>query len=341
MALATTTSIVDYLKSEGKPSDYTYRSKLYKELGLESKYGGYVGAGQQNTGMINLLSSQKSVANQPAPATNSPSPQQQTIPNKVYKYQVNGVDYFQVLPGTNTPRGSTEVAPEQAITELQSLISKNNQTYIPNTTKLQFPTLSSEYQKRIDEIKAMSPQSDVISSYQTPWGETLTNTKQSTIDEIQKKEEAVKAGTMKSLGNGLYVPTGSPASMETSILNGSEVNSSYQYTAPTAKDLQGIIEESIGTSDLSEIIGDVSSGNITTPELELSKEDKDAQLAKLKTDTASALQTLQQNLASRGMTFSGVRTVAEEKLAADSLAEEAGISRDFAEDNQRGEARAK
>ncbi len=75
MALNTTLSIVDYLKSQGQPSDYGYRSSKYKELGLESKYGSYVGSGQQNTGMLNLLQSQKTQIVQPT----QPTAQQPTL----------------------------------------------------------------------------------------------------------------------------------------------------------------------------------------------------------------------------------------------------------------------
>jgi len=56
--LNTSSSIVDYLKSAGQDSSYTSRTKLYGSSGLESKYGGYVGSGQQNTALLNYIRSQ-------------------------------------------------------------------------------------------------------------------------------------------------------------------------------------------------------------------------------------------------------------------------------------------
>lgn len=53
MPLNTATSIVDYLKSVGKPSDYNYRSTLAGQYGI----AGYQGTSQQNTQLLALLAS--------------------------------------------------------------------------------------------------------------------------------------------------------------------------------------------------------------------------------------------------------------------------------------------
>ena len=53
--LNTTTSIVDLMKSLGKPSDYNSRANLYKESGLADRLGSYVGSASQNTAFIKSL----------------------------------------------------------------------------------------------------------------------------------------------------------------------------------------------------------------------------------------------------------------------------------------------
>ena len=56
MRLNTTTSITDFLKSQGKPSDFGSRESLYKSSGLEERLGKYVGSVSQNTAFLKNLS---------------------------------------------------------------------------------------------------------------------------------------------------------------------------------------------------------------------------------------------------------------------------------------------
>lgn len=56
VTLNTKTSIVDYLKSQGKDSSMSARKELAKELGIEN----YSGTGSQNKQMLNMLKSQAS-----------------------------------------------------------------------------------------------------------------------------------------------------------------------------------------------------------------------------------------------------------------------------------------
>ncbi len=82
MALNVQTSIADYLKSLGQPSDYGYRSTLYAKSGLN--LGAYGGTAQQNTALLNFLrggggnvattppAAQPAVAATPTPAPSAP-----------------------------------------------------------------------------------------------------------------------------------------------------------------------------------------------------------------------------------------------------------------------------
>jgi len=53
--LNTTTSIVDFLKSKGQPSDFPSREKMFKERGLESRLGTYTGSPTQNPAFLKVL----------------------------------------------------------------------------------------------------------------------------------------------------------------------------------------------------------------------------------------------------------------------------------------------
>jgi len=162
--------------------------------------------------------------------------------------------------------------------------------------------------------------------YKSMWMQDIT-------ESANKLNEKAKYGEITDdQGNVLQKATQPPAGGG-SPLTGGEVNSSYKYTPLSGDDynqvMDGVIEK-IGTTDLTKLISDFAGGDITTPELELTKEDRDAKLEEVKTAAGAALNTLQQGLAARGMTFSSIRSSAEEALAADTLAKESGINREFA-----------
>ena len=89
MADLKTTSIVDYLKSVGKPSDFAYRSKLAAQKGIAN----YTGTAAQNTQLLNILrlpvSTPPYTPYKPAPAAAPPvappapisTPTQSTTPS--------------------------------------------------------------------------------------------------------------------------------------------------------------------------------------------------------------------------------------------------------------------
>lgn len=260
--LKTRNEITEYLKSQNKPYDYTSRTSLYKQLGLEPKLGSYVGSGQQNTAMINLSNAQK-----------------------------NQITY-----------------PSSQISTL------------PKTGDLGFPKSSAEYDQWIKAGRTFQ---------NGKWTEagTTGGTTKPTLQTISKGVQDV-AGKTQALTQQFKTEGITP-----SISN----KPTEEYVNLDTKDNQTIVDDTmkniadtIGTTDIATLIGQFSSGELTTPEMEITGEDRQAQLDKLKTDTAGALQKLQQNMAKRGMTFSGIRTQAEADLAADTLSKEAGINRDFA-----------
>jgi len=54
--LNTATSIVDYLKSQGKPTDFNSRKALYESSGLSGAFGDYRGTAEQNTTLLRKIS---------------------------------------------------------------------------------------------------------------------------------------------------------------------------------------------------------------------------------------------------------------------------------------------
>lgn len=62
------TSVVDFLKSQGKASDFTSRARMFRELGLEERLGTFKGTAAQNTALLRILREQQA-AQAASPAT--------------------------------------------------------------------------------------------------------------------------------------------------------------------------------------------------------------------------------------------------------------------------------
>ena len=71
VVINTSTSIVDFLKSVNKPSDYSSREKLYNEIGLGDRLGTYTGSSTQNIAFLKQLQSGTTGPSTAAPTTPS------------------------------------------------------------------------------------------------------------------------------------------------------------------------------------------------------------------------------------------------------------------------------
>ena len=147
----------------------------------------------------------------------------------------------------------------------------------------------------------------------------------------QMQQKIAKEGIQNSAGQNAVSPGGynpSTGGMTTASNQPTE-----EFVNQTPEDYQSVTQsvlDSVGTTDLAKLIEEFSGGSLTTPEFELSKEEKEAQLTDLKNAAAQGLSTIQKSLAQRGMTFSGIRTEAEANQAAEVLSKESGINRVFA-----------
>ena len=83
--LNTAQSVVDYLKSQKQPTDFTSRAALYKEKGFEERLGKYVGSSNQNVAFLRQLQGEQKTT-PVAPVTPesvqqvTPAPAQPSVP---------------------------------------------------------------------------------------------------------------------------------------------------------------------------------------------------------------------------------------------------------------------
>ena len=153
----------------------------------------------------------------------------------------------------------------------------------------------------------------------------------------QVNQRIATEGITDNQGKVLQAPTQPvpPGNTPSGTADGDTMSSSptEEFVQSSQDDFKLMTDEilkGVGTTDLSKLIQEFSGGDLTTPEFELSKEEKDVQLEDLKNAAAQGLQNIQKSLAQRGMTFSGIRTESEANFAAEVLSKESGINRQFA-----------
>lgn len=119
----TGTSIVEYLKSLGQPSDFSTRSTIAKQKGITN----YSGTTEQNIQLLNMLRTPQQVA----PGVQQPIQQSQ-----------QPIQTGQVNPTTSQPTNMVQVSPEQ-YQQTQELNTKTNEllgTNIDATPTVEQPT---------------------------------------------------------------------------------------------------------------------------------------------------------------------------------------------------------
>lgn len=93
LKLNTTTSIVDFLKSQGKPSDFRSRETMFRESGLEDRLGTFVGSGSQNVALLRRLQTEQVKPEAPVAPVAAP----EVAPEVAVPPQLAGI----VPPGTS------------------------------------------------------------------------------------------------------------------------------------------------------------------------------------------------------------------------------------------------
>lgn len=330
MALNTTVSIVNYLKSKGQASDYTTRSKLYTSLNLESKYGSYLGSGQQNTGMLNLLQAQ---ATQPVvqpvtqPTTTQPALQPIAEQIKTIQAQIPAIQAG--VQSLVAPTAPTPLTLEEAKSILGRDLTADEISGIQRGVITKDFLLARKAQRIA--LGETYPTAGLPTTKPLTGGETRVNPQTGeteTYSEVTSQwvsqTQAAKYPPPEELEPGTYefgektTPAGTPA--------GTQIPETISKVNVTTPDVQ------MPTTDITSIINEITTGTLTTPEGVIAGEKRILLEETQKAAAAKALTTLQQNMAKRGMTFSGIRTEAEAQLAAESLAKMSGIALDTASD---------
>lgn len=123
LKLNVTTSIVDALKAQGKPSDYNARLSLYKSSGLDTRLGQYVGSAAQNTALLKGLNASTSKPVEPLPIDFSTfSPESKAIYDKATggKLPAGVVDTSPKPPPPEEPVGNSGITATQALSSIPS-----------------------------------------------------------------------------------------------------------------------------------------------------------------------------------------------------------------------------
>jgi len=128
------TSIVDYLKSKGLPSDFAYREQLARQYGITN----YRGTAEQNIQLLNLLRQQEAKGTTPKPTTSVVSTT--TRPTTTTT---------QTIP-TTTRQTITQTQPISSQTQITPTIPTSTLSATTETTTQ--PTTSIDIEQKINEI---------------------------------------------------------------------------------------------------------------------------------------------------------------------------------------------
>lgn len=141
--LSTTSSIVDYLGTQGKDSSFQARKKLYDEMGLNTRLGDYVGSSSQNTSFLNALRS----------SSDKPLTENGTMASKM-------------ILGQNTPTspyGMTKTTGEQVEFKLPTSATTPAQNAIQTVTPKSQP-IAQSIPKPAEQVPTTTPQSETSAS---------------------------------------------------------------------------------------------------------------------------------------------------------------------------------
>lgn len=270
-------------------------------------------------------------------------------PNLIYAGEILNIPDATPTPNYSTAQGPVYVPPPTGTTSPTPSQTTRSTSVAPTTqtNPIQAPpmqSLTSVGQNYLNTRQQASLPVDELSIKQLyrdrgfedtygDWRGSDVQYKAMWMQDIQEgvnklNERVATEGITDDQGNVLQAPTRVPGE-QPSISN----QPTQDFIKPTGDDFKRMTDDilkSIGTTDIAKLIQDFSSGDLTTPELELSKEDRDAKLEELKAAAAKGLAGIQEGLASRGMTFSGIRTEKEAGFAAEVLSRETGINRAFA-----------
>jgi hypothetical protein len=312
MALNTTTSITDYLKSQNKASDFGSRKSMYSSSGLAQRLGVYIGSAQQNTALLNYFNTQ--------PITQTPSP---TITQTPTNYPIESGTFLSATSGTptinqpSTPLNASPTNPYSAIVNRlpyqTSSPAKSGNEFINNlnatsTKNAELLNNAQELQKLEEPTPTFTPEPSSGSNYS--YSDFARN-----HPELDSQISDINDRATMNATEETPTPTESTTSLGTPS---KELIEQAQIPLPSFAAI------------LSDLSGPQGIGGIESVDVAVANEAKRLALEGEDTKLAKALSDTQKNMAKAGMSFSGIRTAEEQSLAAQSLANKTGISNQFA-----------
>jgi hypothetical protein len=139
-------TLIDTLKSQGRPTDYYARKQLYESMGLDKQYGAYTGSASQNIGFQNVLlggnpSPSQAQGAPNLPSVTSPQPTGQTIApptsTSTSKMSENQSKYLEML--ANRPSEAelyNKYAEEIGLAESMNTVASLNKTVMDLEKKI-------------------------------------------------------------------------------------------------------------------------------------------------------------------------------------------------------------
>lgn len=353
-SLPSTGSIVDYLNSKGQDSSFGARSKLFKEAGLDKTLGAFQGSANQNTTLLKTLSSKGS----------NPSFFDGKAPPNAFEGESKAQDFFKspalqpfgealsfnTVNSTSSTRRSKQPSTPQKF-NLQDIIDRN--TAGQPVQQSRAPQQSA--QSIIDD--AINSAGGGGQSYTIQNGDTLGKiAKQfgTTVSDLAKQNNIsdpnkIKAGATINVGGSNKSSSQAGGGNTGGAQGGTSQNTpAVQNPETSTGQRDAALQSSIGIS-ASSVLGNYTppseadlvnnwlestEGKLELEKLELknltAQGKADATREALETKHAGEKEALENNLATKGLAFSGIRGTQVKSLA-DSLASSLlGVDRELA-----------
>lgn len=348
-------SIVDYLKSVGKPSDVSSRITLGKQYGIDYTKT-TTGYANENVKLLGLLrtSSAPTIGGFPLQKTG------QETPLSLSSFGKPKV----VDPSTNL--GYSSPSPEEAagIAEEKVRIDKENLGYaspspeeaagiaaetsvtITSATPKVGNSQISAGKEAIRDLTSLGVSTD-INTIRSNWSKFGLNTKlgswvgnayqwnayaKYTKDELDRIEAGVKnvQSQFDTLQERIRTEGITEATTPTPTGGGDAGGDGDISKGGTVLDPSTLNNVQLDSNDIGDIITEMETGDLATPETVIAGEETKLLTDAEKAKAAQVLSQFQQQMATAGQAFSSIRSSGEASLAAESLARQSGIKLDLA-----------
>ena len=232
MALNTSTSVVDFLKSQNKPSDFNSRLSLYESSGLKDAFGDYRGTTEQNTTLLTRLQG----TSQPAPAQPAlPSSNLQPSPEEV----INGTGPSTISSITDLTRGEEEsVEEKQARIEAEGQLARGGEGLTRDLAGLQRGAESkvSAYGKKGEQLSSR------VAEEAAGFGGSFSGKVKKTQAEIAKEVSEKQELTRQKLGDDIYnLFTKEEQTLGTEFLSRLSVPEAQEFASKIPAPIRGVV----------------------------------------------------------------------------------------------------